>query len=236
MPFLDLVLRPTSIVLHPVDHWLATQQNLSRHTLLHLTVRFDGTHIVLYHLTGDQEVVDATLARRDDVLDWEIVSVTREETTPPNTTTRDEETAPSDGDGLHAFIHLDRSAVTDRLVDLAHDCGLIIDPPITFADESLRVTVVGTETSLQHLLQSFPETIECSVHAAGKYDPDGTDLLSRLTTRQFEVLETAVDHGYYEILRRATHRELAGILGCAPSTVDEHLRKAESTIVRQLFS
>ena len=44
----------------------------------------------------------------------------------------------------------------------------------------------------------------------------------------------AVEHGYYEIPRRATHEDIADELGCAPSTVDEHLRKAESRILTSL--
>ena len=59
-------------------------------------------------------------------------------------------------------------------------------------------------------------------------------MLSALTDRQLEVFRTAVESGYYEIPRRATHKEIADSLGCAPSTIDEHLRKAESRVLQSL--
>ena len=57
---------------------------------------------------------------------------------------------------------------------------------------------------------------------------------SSIADRQLEVFRTAVESGYYEIPRRATHEEIADSLECAPSTVDEHLRKAESRVLQSL--
>ena len=49
------------------------------------------------------------------------------------------------------------------------------------------------------------------------------------------MFETAVEEGYYDVPRQATHKDIADNLGCAPSTVDEHLRKAESRVVTGLI-
>lgn len=246
MKFLQLSLGPTSIVFHPADQRLATQDRISRDALLHFNSRGDGTYLVLYQLMGEQRVVEETLANHDAVLDSEIVSVNSNHAeyschtnngngnSTANNDSDNHNTAGSDSNGIHAFVSLDASS-DGVLVDMARRHALIIDTPITFDGNAMRVTLVGTDTGLRNMLQSMPDDVDFTVHDAGEYDPGSSDLLSPLTDRQLEVFETAVEQGYYDVPRRATHRDLAGTLGCAPSTVDEHLRKAESSVVSDLF-
>ena len=59
---------------------------------------------------------------------------------------------------------------------------------------------------------------------------------AHLTDRQREVAETAVELGYYDIPRSASQEDIAAELDCAPSTIAEHLRKAEARILRAQFS
>lgn len=47
-----------------------------------------------------------------------------------------------------------------------------------------------------------------------------------LTSRQEEVLLTALRMGYFDIPRRIKTRELASVLGMKPSTLTEILRRA----------
>jgi predicted DNA binding protein len=96
--------------------------------------------------------------------------------------------------------------------------------------------VVGTHEMLQWAVEHSPESVRINVEQVGQYEPDRTDMLSVLTDRQLEVFRTAVDLGYHEIPRRATHEDIADQLECAPSTVDEHLRKAESRVLSSLVS
>jgi predicted DNA binding protein len=233
MKFLQLSLGPTSLVFHPVDQCLATQDGIYRDALLQLNSRGDETYLALYQLMGDRDVVEDTLASHDAVLDCEIVSVNRNSPTSNDHSSDDHSN--SDGEGIHAFVRLDVSSSDGRLVDMAHRHALIIDTPIAFDGDTMYVTLLGTDTGLRSILQSMPDDIDFTVSDAGEYDPVSSDLLSPLTDRQLEVFETAVEQGYYDVPRRATHRDLAGTLGCAPSTVDEHLRKAESSVVTDLF-
>ncbi len=53
-----------------------------------------------------------------------------------------------------------------------------------------------------------------------------------LSPRQREVLGRAVRDGYYEVPRRTTVARLARSVGLARSTTEEHLRAAESMVVR----
>jgi predicted DNA binding protein len=89
---------------------------------------------------------------------------------------------------------------------------------------------------LRDALRAAPDSINVNIEQVGQYHPEERDFLSLLTDRQREVFEHAVRVGYYEIPRGANQEELAAALGCAPSTVDEHLRKAESRMLSALVN
>lgn len=215
MKYLTLSLEPTDCAFHPIDRYLTTHDAITRETLLHLNARFNETYIVLYQLTGVRTVIERAIADHTDVLDHEIVSV--------------------DDDNVYAYIHVDMSDTMGHLIELAHDHGLIVDTPIVFDDDAMTVTLVGDGTELRRALCSVPDELAVSVRSGGRYDPTSNDLLTSLTDRQREVFETAVETGYYDVPRRVTHQDIANELGCASSTVDEHLRKAEAAVVPHLF-
>ena len=55
-----------------------------------------------------------------------------------------------------------------------------------------------------------------------------------ITSRQEEVLETAVDLGYYSEPRQASLKEIADAMGISSATVGEHLRKVEERVFSEL--
>ena len=57
----------------------------------------------------------------------------------------------------------------------------------------------------------------------------------RLTARQLEVLETALDLGYFERPRGANATEVAAALDIDPSTFSEHLAAAERKLVGEVL-
>jgi predicted DNA binding protein len=140
-----------------------------------------------------------------------------------------------DGECFHIYIQVEADEVGGELVSLVDDHALILDDPLEFTAKGLRVTLVGTHDNLRAALASMPDAMDISIEQAGEYSPDRQDVLSPLTARQLEVFEAAVECGYYDVPRRATHEELAKTLDCAPSTVDEHLRKAEAHVVSGLL-
>lgn len=61
-------------------------------------------------------------------------------------------------------------------------------------------------------------------------------ILDVLTDRQQEVMQTAFDMGYYEVPREVSTEEITGTLELDPSTVAEHLQRAERNVLSQLLS
>jgi predicted DNA binding protein len=218
MQYLDLVISPTNRAVHPIDSFIRSRAGVRRESLLHIDARPDGTTVLLYRLSGDHAGFAEALAAREEVTDHEVVDV------------------PEGAEGeFHAFIQASGTG-DSALLGVAHEHALIIDTPLVFCEEgTLCATFVGTHENLRNALATMPAELDFRVDDAGPYAPGSEDLLSPLTDRQLEVFKTAVDEGYYDVPRRATHKDIADSLGCAPSTVDEHLRKAESRVVTGLL-
>jgi predicted DNA binding protein len=86
-----------------------------------------------------------------------------------------------------------------------------------------------TNEVLRETLADLSPGLDVTVARIGPYS-DADELVSLLTDRQREVLDVALDLGYYEVPRRATHRDVAERLGLSVGTVSEHLQKIESRV------
>ncbi|WP_433632936.1 helix-turn-helix domain-containing protein [Halomicrococcus sp. NG-SE-24] len=96
----------------------------------------------------------------------------------------------------------DRESISEA-VNLLREFGSVQVERIT---KDFQTHVVPSVTEWQNLLQSFSD-------------------------RQREILDTAIEMGYYERPRETTLKELAEELELAKTTVSQHLRKAERRVV-----
>lgn len=114
--------------------------------------------------------------------------------------------------------------------------SLMTVPPAEWnADGSYTFTVVGRDADIQAAVDGVPAGARVEIESVGgtKVATDG--VVDRLSDRQRDAVRTALRLGYYDTPRGATTEDVADELGCATSTAAEHLRKAESNVVRGLF-
>jgi DNA-binding CsgD family transcriptional regulator len=217
MRYFDFTLTPADGAIHPVDRVIAEAPGVKREALMHVDALGDGTGIMLYELRGSSDDIVPELEDHDDVIGLDLLDAA--------------------GGEFHLYLHVLPGEPAGSLMMIAREYGLMIDTPLEFTGQGgLRTTVIGTHDVLQQAIDDVPDAVNITVQEVGEYQPDPGDLLSTLTDRQLEVFRTAVELGYYEIPRSATHEEIATELDCAPSTVDEHLRKAESRVLSALVS
>jgi hypothetical protein len=95
----------------------------------------------------------------------------------------------------------------------------------------VTLSLFGQSTEIQAAIDRLPNRVDVTVKEIGGLDATAATVETHLTERQREAVAAAVDLGYYEIPREATHEDVAAAIDCAPSTAAEHLRKAESTLV-----
>lgn len=197
--------------LHPLGEALREATGFSREAIHHAELLDDDTVLMLAEGSGDQARYVEIMRASPHVRDF-LVSGT---------------------DRWMAVSQFELSPATEELLGRADRPGVVVETPIRInADGSLRITYLGDEPDLQGLFGSLTDEapFEVEVLETGSYAPDQHALTRLFTERQREVLEAAVDVGYYREPRRATHDDVAERVGLAPTTVGEHLRKIEHRV------
>lgn len=198
--------------LHPVDSRLAAAEGVTRELLHNINLLDDGTVTVLYELSGDVERIREIADNSPEIIDYQL-SVA--------------------GERVTAYAHVEASQVLTDLMELLHGHELIVDMPLEFTRRGgLRVLVIGSDETIREVAVKVPDSIRLSLEQMGQYEPESERLFSQLTERQQETLLAALEVGYYEVPRQATHKDVAEYLGRSDGTVGEHLRKIE----KQVFS
>ena len=80
---------------------------------------------------------------------------------------------------------------------------------------------------LRAIIDDFRKIGNVTLEKVARFDESGV----RLTDRQYEVVQAALEAGYFEWPRGVTSDELADELGISRATLLEHLRKAESKLI-----
>lgn len=106
---------------------------------------------------------------------------------------------------------------------------------VAVGDEGVDVTMVGDHEALADRVADY-ENAGADVLLRTLTDYDGPDNpLAATTDRQREVLETAFEVGYFEVPREATTEDVAATLDLDPSTVREHLQRAQRNLLGELL-
>lgn len=112
--------------------------------------------------------------------------------------------------------------------------NIYVYPPYGIDSKNgLEFRIFGISSSIRSFLEFVrvvmpPDTVSVQTIKNGS----GKDY-DFLTEKQREVLELAVRRGYYEDGSEVTLKQLADQLGIARSTIGEHLKRAESEVVKR---
>jgi DNA-binding CsgD family transcriptional regulator len=126
-----------------------------------------------------------------------------------------------------------RSCVPKPPKDIKQPKMLMARPPDFLDVGRMKVEMIGKENEIKKLLHYANKWGDNSFKVLGltSIDTKGESLLSKLTTRQRQMLLTAYALGYYDVPRRISSDDLARHLGVDKSTIVEHLRKAERKLI-----
>jgi len=200
--------------LHPVDRRIADHPDISRELLHNINLLDDDTIVTLYQFSGDRAAL-ANLLEESPLVQKFQLSGTEDE--------------------IHAYLHV---KAQDRLVGLLgmlDQFEFIFDTPLEYTQRGgLRITLIGDVNSFQKAVPDVPDGIRLKLLKTGSYEPDTGRLFSQLTARQQEILQTAVNMGYYSVPRGVTHEDIGEELDCTGGTVGGHLRKIEAKMLGQI--
>lgn len=102
-------------------------------------------------------------------------------------------------------------------------------------DSGATLSLVGSQDTISGTIREYEAAgISPELRKLGPYE-GGEKPADALTDRQEEVIQTAFDMGYYEVPREVSTEAIAAELDLDPSTVTEHLQRAERNVLRRLF-
>ncbi|PSP98082.1 hypothetical protein BRC89_08970 [Halobacteriales archaeon QS_4_70_19] len=215
MRYATVVITPQDDGLNPADAVLVASSAVERDVVHQVNLLNDGTIVMLYALRGDIEQAVEALRNCESVITVD---------------------GSGDGEGL-IYLHIEPDEISMQLMQIIQDNEVVLQTPMECTrDGGLRVTIVGDDATIQRAVNDVPEGVSVSLEGIGDYHPEADKLYGTLTDRQREVLETAVEEGYYEVPRRATHEDIAEEVGLSAGTVGEHLRKVEGRVLSSLVT
>lgn len=106
---------------------------------------------------------------------------------------------------------------------------------IRVTDDGIDVTMVGSQQAIAREIGEYSDAgMTVLLERLGDYRGP-RDTLDVLTDRQREILETAYELGYFDVPRNGSTADVADSLDLDPSTVAEHLQRAERNLVGTLL-
>jgi predicted DNA binding protein len=109
--------------------------------------------------------------------------------------------------------------------------GLVVRKPVVFRDCTMSYRLFGESAAIQAAIERAPDVMDVRVEEIATLRGDHDRPGATLSDRQRAAVVAAVELGYYDHPRDATHADVADRLDCAPGTAGEHLRKAEAKLV-----
>ena len=141
---------------------------------------------------------------------------------------------------LHVHEHNDRVLVaTCHLIGIipmtVHNTeGAWLQTPSSLLRENgMLLTILGTKNGLSEIRQKFSAILPGEMKMRITSDIKAEWVAApQLPERRKEVIELAVEMGYYQTPRKCTQRDIAEALNLRQGTVAEHLQSAEGSIIQ----
>lgn len=198
--------------IHPMYGVMTNAPFIKRATAIQWNYTGDALGI-LHYVVGDADALKQAMQEIPEVVGYDIERI--------------------DGESCYVYV---RDATTDSLQEMFSPIssgGLIVVPPIEYdPDGTVVFSMFGPDDEVQDAIEDITIPVDVTIEAVGGLAHTTAALEANLTDRQRDVVETAVELGYYDIPRSASQEDIASELDCAPSTIAEHLRKSEAQILR----
>lgn len=133
------------------------------------------------------------------------------------------------GDSFVYLFDLTATGLSEEFVDVYDELLGDCDPTLT--PDGLILSFVGAQESIRRVLRHYNDAgASPDLYKLAKYD-GGEATMEALTDRQFEVVRTALNLGFYEVPRKSSTKDIAAELDLNTATVSEHLQRAERNLL-----
>lgn len=140
----------------------------------------------------------------------------------------------TDGDTNLYVVSFEAPELSQDIVEPMDELVGTCEPEV--GDDGATLSLVGPQDAIAATIDGYEqEGISPDLRRLGGYRGRPRPL-DKLTRRQQEVIQTAFDMGYYEVPREVSTQDVAAELSLDPSTVAEHLQRAERNLLGQHLS
>lgn len=196
--------------LHPLDDLLMETDNISVDMIHYISPVYEGRYLEFINIRGDIANARSILESSKDAIDFDIAE---------------------NGDTGVVYLQCRATGLVDDLLRIVRERDIVIDWPMRYTDTAdghgLQFTLVGTDQALHRAISDVPSSIELELERIGEYDPNRVHSPNILSDKQEQLLELAIQEGYYEVPRKTAHKELASKLNLTAATVGERLQRIE---------
>ena len=137
-----------------------------------------------------------------------------------------------------------RCSVSNSTVKIAESFGCMVRSPVIYESAVEKITFISMEPEVpSRLFEKYMTIGSIELMEKKKLVSDDlrdvwaislSDLFSGMSKTQLEILNEAVSRGYYEIPKRTHIENLSSTRGISQSTLQEHLNKAQSRIMKSM--
>lgn len=134
-------------------------------------------------------------------------------------------------DDTHQYVVVFTApALSEDIVEQADALVGTCDPDVT--RRGATMSLVGPQEAIAGTIGEYErEGVSPNLQRLGTYH-GRREPFDQLTDRQQEVVQRAFEMGYYEVPREVSTSDVAAALEVDPSTVAEHLQRAERNLLR----
>lgn len=207
---ITFLMQPSERYFNPIDKRLLEHPDVTPKAVHHVELLADDTLTMLARVTGDIDAYRNILRESADILEFAVSS---------------------DGTDGIGYSHIVPSEFTLSLFEEQRSSEYVVKMPVEYTtDGRQRYTIIGRADMFTDRGLKTPDGVEITIESVSAYQPDIDARFAMLTTREREVLTTAIDEGYYQNPRQATHADLATELDISAGAVGKHLRNIETKV------
>ncbi|WP_049972696.1 helix-turn-helix domain-containing protein [Haladaptatus cibarius] len=216
MRYLTVLVKPDGgKAFHPLGKKLTDAPSIERRAIHHIELLDDDTVLLFAEASGSKKHYEQIMEESPHVISY----------------------LTSGDDRWMAVSQFEPTEEVRQSLELQRKSFLVIETPIHFtSDNQLKITWLGTDKTFRRLYEYAEEKGQFAfeILKMGDYNANKSSLNRMVTARQKEVLEVAVDLGYYSEPRQVSLEDIGEVVGISSGTVGEHLRKAEERVFTEL--
>ena len=211
MKHVRLRLTPGEETIHPLFTVITDPDYVSLARMVDWNIVDTEQPTLLFAIEGDPDRIESELDTTSHLTDYDLI--------------------PIDPARFYLRVCPKPTPLARKLFQMYREGDLVIIHPVIYRGGSAQASLLGEPSDLQKAVDSFSSGLDVTVEQVSDFLPRTDTVMSRLSPRQREALEIALELGYYQYPRRATHADIGDRMGCAPNTASVHLQKAGSKVI-----